>query len=120
MNESNELMLNVKLENFVLKPLFSFAGKGVIINPTQSDIDGLENPEDFILQEKKMYAPIFKDINGEKAKAEIRMLYTWKKGDERPKLQINLTRMTKAEKVNVDHLGQEKIWTGSSITFFEQ
>ena len=108
-----------KLENYVLKPLFSFAGKGVIIHPVQEDIDRLENPGDFILQEKKKYAPIFEDINGEKAKAEIRMLYTWMPGEERPQLQMNLVRMTKAEKVNVDALGQEKIWTGSSVAFFE-
>ena len=107
------------LEDYVLKPLFSFAGKGVIINPKKEDIDSLSHPENFILQQKKIYAPIFKDLNGEFAKAEIRLLYTWQPGDDRPQLQMNLVRMTKADKVNVDHLGQEKIWTGSSVAFFE-
>lgn len=116
---ANEFPSHENLENFVLKPLFSFAGKGVIIHPTQEDLDALEHPSEFILQKKVHYAPVFKDINGDFAKAEIRMLYTWLPGEERPELQINLTRMTKAEKVNVDHLGKEKIWTGSSIAFFE-
>ena len=115
----NEFPATENLEDYVLKPLFSFAGKGVIIHPTQEDVDRIENPEEFILQHKKTYAPVFEDINGEKAKAEIRMLYTWMPGESRPQLQMNLVRMTKAEKVNVDHLGQEKIWTGSSVAFFE-
>ncbi|MDO5654718.1 MAG: hypothetical protein Q4G27_01100 [Flavobacteriaceae bacterium] len=115
----NEFPSSEKLEDYVLKPLFSFAGKGVIIHPTQNDVQQLKNPENFILQKKKNYAPIFEDLNGEKAKAELRMLYTWMPGEKRPQAQINLVRMTKSDKVNVDHLGLEKIWTGSSIAFFE-
>ncbi len=109
-----------KLENYVLKPLYSFAGKGVIINPSFEDLDKLEDPKQYILQAKKKYASIFKDKNGEMAKAEIRLLYTWMPGQDKPELQMNLVRMTKSDKVNVDHLGQEQIWTGSSIAYFEQ
>lgn len=107
------------LNNFVLKPLFSFAGNGVIINPTQQDLDKINNLSNFILQRKVDYAAVFKDLNNNLAKAEVRLLYTWKEGTEKPKLQINLARMTKSEKVNTDHLGKDKIWTGSSIAFFE-
>ncbi len=110
---------NESLENYVLKPLFSFAGKGVIINPTRDDLDSLENPSNYILQEKVEYAPIFEDINGDFSKAEIRMMYVWHPNQARPELVINLVRMTKSEKVNVDQVGKEQIWTGSSIAFFK-
>ncbi|MDO5510051.1 MAG: hypothetical protein Q4F57_05095 [Weeksellaceae bacterium] len=116
---ANEFPATESLNDYVLKPLFSFAGKGVNIHPEQKDLDELENPENYILQQKVQYAAIFQDPDGEMAKAEIRMLYIWPKNEKRPVPGINLVRMTKSEKVNVDHLGQEKIWTGSSIAFFE-
>lgn len=107
------------LEDYVLKPLFSFAGKGVIIHPKPSDIKALDQAENYILQQKVNYSPLFRDPKGGAAKAEIRMLYTWLPGEEKPQASINLVRMTKSEKVNVDHLGKEQIWTGSSIAYFE-
>ncbi|HCR75957.1 MAG TPA: hypothetical protein DIW37_06035, partial [Chryseobacterium sp.] len=52
------------LENFVLKPLFSFAGSGVNLNPTKEITDAIEDKENYILQRKVNYEPIFEDING--------------------------------------------------------
>lgn len=107
------------LENYVLKPLFSFAGSGVDLHPTPEILDSLKNKENFILQKKVEYAPLFEDINGEYSKAEIRLLYLWKEKEAKPKLVANLVRMTKAAMVNVDFNKKDAIWIGSSYAFFE-
>ncbi len=108
------------LENFVLKPLFSFAGSGVNLNPTQEIIDAIEDKENFILQRKVHYEPLFLDTNGEMSKAEIRLLFLWKEEDATPTLMDNLVRMTKVAMVNVDFNKKDAIWIGSSIAFFEK
>lgn len=109
---------NENLENYVLKPLFSFAGSGVNLNPTIEIINAIEDKENYILQRKVQYEPIFEDINGEFSKAEIRLLYIWRENDERPILLENLGRMTKAAMVNVDFNKKDAIWIGSSNVFF--
>ncbi len=106
------------LENFVLKPLFSFAGSGVNLNPTKEITDSIQDKENYILQRKVFYEPIFEDINGDFSKAEIRLLYIWRENDERPILLENLGRMTKAAMVNVDFNKKDAIWIGSSNAFF--
>ena len=109
-----------QLENFVLKPLFSFAGSGVNLNPTQEIINKIEDKENYILQRKVTYAPLFEDINGEFSKAEIRLLFAWNAEEENPELLVNLVRMTKAAMVNVDFNKKDAIWIGSSMAFFEK
>ena len=109
-----------QLENFVLKPLFSFAGSGVNLNPTQEIINKIEDKEKYILQRKVTYAPLFEDINGEFSKAEIRLLFAWNSEEENPELLVNLVRMTKAAMVNVDFNKKDAIWIGSSMAFFEK
>ncbi|MET3537878.1 hypothetical protein [Chryseobacterium limigenitum] len=114
----HEFPENENLENFVLKPLFSFAGSGVNLDPTKEITDAIEDKENYILQRKVTYAPLFEDINGEFSKAEIRLLYIWRENDERPILLENLGRMTKAAMVNVDFNKKDAIWIGSSNAFF--
>ncbi|KMQ67231.1 hypothetical protein ACM39_13845 [Chryseobacterium sp. FH2] len=114
----HEFPENEHLENFVLKPLFSFAGSGVNLNPTKEITDAIKDRENYILQRKVTYEPIFEDINGEFSKAEIRLLYIWRENDERPILLENLGRMTKAAMVNVDFNKKDAIWIGSSNAFF--
>ena len=116
----NEFPESERLDNFVLKPLFSFAGSGVNLHPTQKITDAIVDKENYILQRKVHYEPIFEDINGEFAKAEIRLLYIWREQDERPILLENLGRMTKAEMVNVDFNKKDAIWIGSSNAFFAE
>lgn len=114
----HEFPADEKLEDFVLKPLFSFAGSGVNLNPTQEITEAILDKENYILQRKVSYSPIFEDINGEFSKAEIRLLYIWRENDERPILLENLGRMTKAAMVNVDFNKKDAIWIGSSNAFF--
>ena len=105
------------LENYVLKPLFSFAGQGVVIDVSKTDIDGIKDPENWILQRKVKYADIIvtPDIP---AKAEIRMMYIWKDGATRPLLATNLARLSKGKMIGVRY-NKDKEWVGASVGYFE-
>lgn len=106
------------LENYVLKPLFSFAGQGVIIDVSQKDIDTIHDPENWILQRKVQYADVIETPDGP-AKVEIRMMYVWKDGDTRPTLVTNLSRMSKGKMIGVRY-NKDKTWVGGSVAFFEK
>ena len=114
----NEFPETEDLKNFVLKPLFSFAGSGVNLSPTKEITDAIKDKQNYILQRKVEYAPIFEDINGDFSKAEIRLLYIWPENNDLPILMENLARMTKAAMVNVDFNKKDAIWIGSSNAFF--
>lgn len=116
LNEIKELPND--LENYVLKPLFSFAGQGVLIDVTKDDIEKLDNFDNYILQRKVRYADII-ETPDEPAKAEIRMMYMWKDDWERPKLAINLARLSKGKMIGV-RFNQDKEWVGGSVCYFEQ
>jgi hypothetical protein len=106
------------LENYVLKPLFSFAGQGVIIDVIKADIDAVHDPENWILQKKVKYADVIK-TPGPPAKAEIRIFYFWKKGAPRPVAVNNLARLSKGKMIGVRY-NLDKDWVGGSIAYFEK
>ncbi len=106
------------LENFVLKPLFSFAGQGVVIDVTKEDIDKVADPENWILQRKVKYADVIKTPNIP-AKAEIRIFYFWKDGMERPVAVTNLARLSKGKMIGVRY-NMDKDWVGGSVCYFEK
>ena len=115
----NEIkQLPADLSNYVLKPLFSFAGQGVIIDVTHDDIDAIKNPENFILQRKVKYADVV-ETPDEPAKVEIRMMYVWPDGDARPHAAINLARMSKGKMIGVRY-NKDKTWVGGSVAFMEK
>lgn len=105
------------LENYVLKPLFSFAGQGVVIDVTKKDIEEVKEPENWILQRKVKYADVI-ETPDVPAKCEIRMMYLWKDGEPRPKPAINLTRLSKGKMIGVRY-NKDKEWVGGSVAFFE-
>jgi hypothetical protein len=113
----NEMKQPVNLEEFVLKPLFSFAGMGVVIDVTQDDIDKIKDPENWILQRKVNYAPIIETMD-EPAKAEIRLFYFWKDEWERPVAVHNLARLSKGKMIGTRY-NKDKTWVGGSVAFFE-
>ena len=106
------------LENYVLKPLFSFAGQGVVIDLTMEDIQKIKDPENWILQRKVKYANCIQTPD-EPAKVEIRLMYVWKDGDDRPTLVTNLARLSKGKMIGVRY-NKDKEWVGGSVAYFEQ
>lgn len=107
------------LADFVLKPLFSFAGTGVIINVKKEDLTAITDPENYILQEKVKYEPIIETVDGSKVKCEIRMLYIWQKDEPRPLLLTNLARLSKGEMIGVRY-NKDFDWVGASVCFMEK
>lgn len=99
-------------ENYVLKPLYSFAGAGVMYDVDRKSLDEVKDRHEFILQRKVNYEPaiITPDIP---AKAELRLLYIWK---DKPLLVNNLVRLSKGKMMGVD-FNKEKTWVGSSIAY---
>jgi hypothetical protein len=106
------------LQNYVVKPLFSFAGQGVIIDVTKEDIKQIPDKENWILQRKVNYAPVIETPN-EPAKAEIRMFYFWEPGKPRPIPTNNLSRLSKGKMIGVRY-NKDKDWVGGSFALFEQ
>ena len=104
------------LENYVLKPLFSFSGQGVKIDVTASDIAAINDPENYILQEKVTYAEVLHTPSGT-AKVELRMLLTWEKDAARPKIINNLVRVSKGKMIGVRY-NKDKDWVGGSVGLF--
>ena len=106
------------LENYVLKPLFSFAGQGVVIDVTPEDISNVSDPHNWILQRKVKYADVIEtpDIP---AKAEIRIFYFWKEGEARPVATFNLARLSKGKMIGVRY-NKDKEWVGASHVYFEK
>ena len=103
------------LENYVLKPLFSFAGQGVIIDVTENDIKNIQDPENWILQQKVNYEPVIQAPDGG-VKAEIRLLYLWPDGDTKPTLAINLARLSRGKMIGVRY-NKDFDWVGGTIAF---
>lgn len=114
----NEVTMPLPLEDYVLKPLFSFAGMGVLIDVTQEDIDAIKDPENWILQRKVNYAPII-ETKDEPAKAEIRLFYFWKDEWPRPIAVHNLARLSKGKMIGTRY-NKDKTWVGGNVAYFEQ
>ena len=106
------------LENYVLKPLFSFAGMGVVIDVTPADIEAVTDPHNWILQKKVKYADVIVTPDGT-AKAEIRLFYFWKEGWDRPKAVLNLSRLSKGKMIGTRY-NKDKDWVGGTVAYFEQ
>ena len=115
---ADEFPANEKIDNYVLKPLYSFAGHGVDMEPTRQKIAALGNPHEWILQRKVDYAPFVTTIDGPKSKAEIRMMFVWPDNDRDPTLVNNLVRMSQGKMMGVD-FNIEKTWVGASIALHE-
>lgn len=100
------------LQNYVLKPLFSFAGTGVEVDVSRELLDSVRDRADYILQRKVEYAPLIETPDGY-SKAEIRMMFLW---HDAPMLVNNLVRLSKGKMMGVD-FNKNKTWVGSSVAF---
>jgi hypothetical protein len=99
------------LENYVLKPLYSFAGLGVVIAPTREQLAAVD-PAQFILQEKVDFAPVIATPHGG-TKAEVRVMYVW---TDQPEAVMLIVRMGRGKMIGVDH-NRDLEWVGASAGF---
>lgn len=106
------------LENYVLKPLFSFSGSGVIFHVKKEDIEAVKEKDLYIIQKKVNYLPIIQSPDG-KVKAEVRLLAVWKKDAPSPTLVTNLVRLSRGEMIGVK-FNKDKDWVGGTVGMFER
>jgi hypothetical protein len=99
------------LENFVLKPLYSFAGLGVVIAPSRADIDAIPAAKrgEYILQERLNFTPVVETPYG-LTKVELRIMYVWL---DKLVPALTIVRMGRGLMMGVDHNKNMK-WVGSS------
>jgi len=106
------------LENWVLKPLFSFAGSGVVIDVTQETIDQvpIELRHQYLLQKKVEYAFAIDAPDGAGVKAEVRMMML-RAGSGKPlEPLLPLVRLSRGKMLGVDqNRAGEAMWTGGSV-----
>jgi hypothetical protein len=105
------------LEQWVLKPLFSFAGSGVCMDVNLEKLKAIQDPENWIMQRKVNYAPIIETPDGP-AKTEIRLFLLWKSGWSRPIAAHNLARISKGAMIGTQ-FNLNRNWVGGTIAFFE-
>lgn len=106
------------INQYVLKPLYSFAGSGVDLHPTIEKLNGILEKKQYLMQQKISYEPIIESLNG-KVKAELRLMYVWDKLKERPTLVTNITRLSRGEMIGVRY-NQSFDWVGGSIGFSQK
>jgi hypothetical protein len=104
-------------ENYVLKPLYSFAGLGIRFDPTQADVDAIpaEQRSQYMLQERLRFEPVIDTPCG-LTQAEIRIMYVWPEGGEITPV-LPLLRMGRGIMMGVDH-NRNLEWVGGSAALY--
>jgi hypothetical protein len=103
--------------DLLLKPLFSFAGKGIQFDPTQAQLESIppERRGEYLLQQRMNFVPTIQTPHG-LTQAEIRILYLWPdRGTLTPAL--SLVRLGRGKMMGVDH-NRNQEWVGASAAFF--
>lgn len=110
----NELrVLPPDLDNYVLKPLYSFGGAGVVVGPTRERVEAIDR-RNFILQERLRFRPVIDTPHG-MTQAEVRIMYVWL--DEDPVALTTIIRTGRGKMMGVDH-NKNLQWVGATAGFF--
>jgi hypothetical protein len=101
------------LERWVLKPLFSFSGTGVNVDPTPADLAAVPGPEraNTLLMRKVDYAPVIEAKDGARSRVEVRTMFVWR--EARPLPVMTLARLSQGKMMGVK-FNRDKTWVGST------
>ncbi len=104
-------------ENFLLKPLYSFAGVGIKFAPTPSDIEAVPQDQrhNYILQERLHFEPVIETPH-EPTQMEVRMMFVWPEDGELTPV-LPLVRMGRGIMMGVDH-NKDLEWVGGSAALW--
>lgn len=105
------------LDQWVLKPLFSFAGIGVKVDVTTADLDAVppERRRQTLLMRKVEYAPVIDTVDGKRSKCEVRIMVVWTDGAPVP--VTTLVRLSQGKMMGVDY-NKDRTWVGSSTSLW--
>jgi hypothetical protein len=103
--------------DLLLKPLFSFAGKGIVFGPSQAELERIPaaRQADFLLQQRMSFVPTIETPHG-MTQPEIRILYLWPDGESLSPV-LSLVRLGRGMMMGVDH-NRNQEWVGASAAFF--
>jgi len=112
-------LLSEDREQWVFKPLYSFAGKGVQFAPTDAELNAIpaEQRHNFLLQQRVRFEPVIDTPHG-LTQAEVRIMYVWPDGGTLEPM-ISLIRMGRGKMMGVDH-NRNQEWVGASAGFCPQ
>jgi hypothetical protein len=101
----------------LLKPLFSFAGKGIQFAPARAELEGIPDGErgNYLVQQRMNFVPTIRTPHG-LTQAEIRILYIWPDGGELTPA-LPLVRLGRGKMMGVDH-NRNQEWVGASAAFW--
>jgi hypothetical protein len=107
------------LDRWVLKPLFAFAGAGVRVEVTAADLEAVpaERRGQMMLMRKVDYEPLLDTVDGQRSKAEIRLMLVWPPGDDAPTPVTTLVRLSQGAMMGVD-FNRNRTWVGSSTSLW--
>lgn len=105
-----------QLSDWVLKPLYSFAGSGVQVDVTKEMLDQIEHPEHYLLQRKVQYEPVVNSPS-RGVKVEIRMMIFIDPISRKPEVITNLARFSRGKLIGVRY-NEGLDWVGGSSAFF--
>ena len=103
-------------ENYILKPLYSFAGTGIVFEPTDADIAAIPafDRDKYLLQERVRFDPVIETPHGA-TQVEIRIMYLW---TDRLTPVLPLLRMGRGKMMGVDQ-NRNMSWVGASGALME-
>jgi hypothetical protein len=109
--------LPVDRSRILLKPLYSFAGKGIQFAPSDEELRAIPAGERslYLLQERVSFEPVVETPFG-MTQAEIRVMYVWPDGGVMEPV-ISLVRMGRGLMMGVDH-NRNQEWVGGSAALF--
>ena len=102
----------------LLKPLYSFAGKGIQFEPSDADLKAIPVDErrNYLLQERMRFEPLIETPHGW-TQAEVRIMYCWPEGEPEMVPIVSLVRLGRGLMMGVDH-NRNQEWVGGSAAFF--
>jgi hypothetical protein len=105
-------------EKLLLKPLYSFAGKGIQFAPSDADLNAIPKGErhDYLLQQRMHFEPVIETPHGP-TQAEVRVMYVWPEGAAEMTPVISLVRLGRGLMMGVDH-NRNQEWVGGSAALF--
>jgi hypothetical protein len=103
----------------LLKPLFSFAGKGIEFDPTQEQLEAIPagNRDSYLVQQRMHFESTIETPHG-LTQAEIRILYLWPDGGSLTPA-LSLVRLGRGKMMGVDH-NKNQEWVGASAAFYPE
>ena len=105
-------------ERLLLKPLYSYAGKGIQFAPAMEELRTIpvETRRNFLMQERVDFEPVIRTPFG-MTQAEIRVMYVRKDGKNALEPVTTLARLGRGKMMGVDHNRNQR-WVGGTVTFF--